>query len=197
MEEMRLDIIAKFEKAIGKEVKSYQTPGVPGQTLKKNEGVPVMMPEYISILGQALYYSTKLGPTMANSVRELASHMSNPGDEHWKALGRTVGYLKARGRYQYQFELRAPEDLRGILFLLGGPSVPAPLELTLAISSCSCFLSRSSRRACVTLGKMSLSISNTSSPSELKNLPPYYWITSTILTRANSPFSFEVNLAYN
>jgi hypothetical protein len=109
---MRLDIIAKFEKAIGGKAKSYQTPGVPGQTLKKNEGTPVMMPEYMSILGQALYYSTKLGPTMANSVRELASHMSNPGDEHWKALGRTVGYLKAHGRYQ--FELRAPEELRGI-----------------------------------------------------------------------------------
>ena len=39
---------------------------------------------------------TKVGPEMSNACRELASHLSNPGPEHWKALERAVGYIKSR-----------------------------------------------------------------------------------------------------
>jgi hypothetical protein len=41
---------------------------------------------------------------MANAVRELSTHMSAPGPQHWKAMG--------NGRYE--FTMRAPEELRGI-----------------------------------------------------------------------------------
>ena len=33
---------------------------------------------------------------MANAARELAVHMSHTGTEYWKALGRLIGYLKAK-----------------------------------------------------------------------------------------------------
>jgi hypothetical protein len=71
-----------------------------------------MRTEYQSIIGQILYYTTKIAPAMAYAVRELSSHMSNPNEDHWKALGRAVGYLK--GYAKYEFTLRAPEELRGI-----------------------------------------------------------------------------------
>jgi hypothetical protein len=40
-----------------------------------------------------MYYTTKLAPELSNVARELATHLSNPGKEHWKALERCVGYL--------------------------------------------------------------------------------------------------------
>ena len=33
---------------------------------------------------------------MANAARELSVHMSHPGREHWKSLGRLIGYLKVK-----------------------------------------------------------------------------------------------------
>jgi hypothetical protein len=58
------------------------------------------------------YYQTKLGPTICNATRELSSHLHHPSEEHWKALGRLVGYLK--GKNEFKLILRAPEELRGI-----------------------------------------------------------------------------------
>ena len=112
MEDMRKDIISKFEEARGKTVPSYQTPGYTNQLLKKNLGNPLQRTEFQSVLGQLLYYTTKIAPPMVNAVRELSSHMSNPGEEHWNAMARVVGYLKGHGRYE--FVLRAPEELRGV-----------------------------------------------------------------------------------
>ena len=112
MEDMRKAIIQKFEEVLGVPVGSYQTPASATQQLTKNGGEPVKRTEYQSILGQLLYYTTKIAPPMSNAVRELSSHMSNPSEEHWKAMERTVGYLKGHGRYE--FTLRAPEQLRGI-----------------------------------------------------------------------------------
>ena len=112
MEDMRKDIIKNYERVTGTVASPNQTPGYPNQQLPKNDGDPLMRTEYQSIIGQILYYATKIAPPMANAVRELSSHMSNPGKEHWKALGRAVGYLK--GHDKYEFVLRAPEELRGI-----------------------------------------------------------------------------------
>ena len=33
---------------------------------------------------------------MANAAIELAVHMSHPEPEHWKSLGRLIGYLKVK-----------------------------------------------------------------------------------------------------
>jgi len=64
------------------------------------------------VLGKLLYYVTKVGPAMLNSVRELSSHMSMPGPEHWKAMSRVVGHLKSFDTYEMVY--RAPEELRAI-----------------------------------------------------------------------------------
>ena len=43
-----------------------------------------------------MWYTTKVGTDVANVARELAVHISHPGPEHWKALGRLIGYIKVR-----------------------------------------------------------------------------------------------------
>jgi hypothetical protein len=87
----------KFEQARGNKAKEYATPGTPGKTLKKNEGNMVEIDAYRSIVGKIIYYATKIAPEICNAVRELAGHLSNPGEEHWKALERCVGYLTSKG----------------------------------------------------------------------------------------------------
>jgi hypothetical protein len=45
---------------------------------------------YRSIVGKIMYYATKIAPEICNAVRE-------PGEDHWKALERCVGYLAGEG----------------------------------------------------------------------------------------------------
>ena len=52
----------------------------------------------------------KMDITCANAVRELAQYLDSPGEEHQKALGRLVGYLKTRiGKGKI---IRKPMELR-------------------------------------------------------------------------------------
>jgi hypothetical protein len=83
----------KFEQARGKRTKEYATPGTPGKTLMKNDGNMLDINAYRSIVGKIMYYATKIAPEICNAVSELAGHLSNHGEEHWKALERCVGYL--------------------------------------------------------------------------------------------------------
>ena len=48
-------------------------------------------------MGKSTWYTTNLGPDVANAARELAVNMSHPGPEYWKALGRLIGYIKGKG----------------------------------------------------------------------------------------------------
>ena len=43
-----------------------------------------------------MWYTTKVGPDMANAARELVVHMSHPGQEQWRVLGCLIGYLKVK-----------------------------------------------------------------------------------------------------
>ena len=58
-----------------------------------------------------MYLVTKILPEGSNAARDLTKHFSNPGPEHWKAVGRMVGHLK-----EYQDELKLtfqkPKELR-------------------------------------------------------------------------------------
>ena len=54
----------------------------------------------------------KIGPTLAYAVRDLAAHMSRPGEVHWEAIGRCVGYLK--GLKVKGVTLYKPEELRHV-----------------------------------------------------------------------------------
>ena len=59
-----------------------------------------------------MYYMTKIAPEICNAVRELSSHMTNPGEEHWKALEKCVGYVVLR-KYK-GLVLRTPRELTSI-----------------------------------------------------------------------------------
>jgi hypothetical protein len=96
----------------GKKAKEYATPGTPGKTLRKNEGNMVDLDAYRSIVGKIMYYATKIAPGICNAVRELAGRLSNPGEEHWKALERCVGYLTSEGKTPPC--LRKPRELQSI-----------------------------------------------------------------------------------
>ena len=112
MPNMVKEIGDKFEAATGKRAKRYATPGAPGKTLRKNQGPMIDLDNYRSIVGKIMYYATKIAPDVSNAARELATHLSNPGTEHWRALERCVGYLEQQG--DQGLTLRAPTELRSI-----------------------------------------------------------------------------------
>jgi hypothetical protein len=112
MPKMIEEISENFEKARGKKAKVYTTPGAPGKTLRKNEGAMIDIDAYRSIVGKLMYYATKIAPEICNAVRELAGHLSNPGEAHWKALERCVGYLTDQG--SKALCLRKPRILQSI-----------------------------------------------------------------------------------
>ena len=43
-----------------------------------------------------MLYNTELEPDVANTARELEVHMSHTLTEHWKELGRLIGYIKGK-----------------------------------------------------------------------------------------------------
>ncbi|KAI2503386.1 GAG-pre-integrase domain [Fragilaria crotonensis] len=115
MTKLEDEIVESFETSVGRSIKEAETPGYPNKFLSKNKGEPVRMTEYRSIVGKIMYLMTKLAPDLANPARELAQHLSNPGDEHWKALERLVGHIKAR--YYEGLTYRKPKELRPISFV--------------------------------------------------------------------------------
>ena len=90
-------MVEGYEKVTGSDVKVQKTPGAPGTSpsksdLEEHQGID----NYRSFVGQLMWYTTKVGYDVENMARELAVHMLNPGPEHWKTLGRTIGYLKGK-----------------------------------------------------------------------------------------------------
>ena len=90
------DIANDWKQLTGSEAKTASTPGFPGETLCKNEGPPIEINTYRQILGKLMQVTKKLMPEYCNPLRELASIMDHPGEQHWKALERVVGYIKKR-----------------------------------------------------------------------------------------------------
>ena len=98
------EIIKKFEKDFGK-CRSFATPGYPGHSYLKFEGEPVMLTEYRSYVGKLLFAMKKTYPELANSIRELATHMDNPGPDQWKGVERICGYLKYEATHGITFQV--------------------------------------------------------------------------------------------
>jgi hypothetical protein len=78
MPKMIGEISVKFEKVTGKKATAYATPGTPGKTLRKNEGAMIELDAYKSIVGEIMYYATKIAPDISNAARELAGNLSKP-----------------------------------------------------------------------------------------------------------------------
>ena len=112
MDEMLDEIIEKFEKVIGKEVKIQNTPGYPGKFLTKlkDENKKLRQEDYRSIIGKTLYYVNKMDTACSNAIRELTQHLEAPGEEHWKALNRLIGFLKTRRKIGKI--IKRPRELR-------------------------------------------------------------------------------------
>jgi hypothetical protein len=100
------EIITNYKKATRKEAKLSSVPATPEKCLRKHEGQPVKLDEFRSLVGKIMYYTTKL------AAKELSSHLSNPGEDHWIELGKCVGYLRY-GKYLNLIH-RQPEELRSI-----------------------------------------------------------------------------------
>ena len=86
--------INHYEKYIGKEVKIYRTPGIPHENLDKNDGDPIDIDQYRSLVGQIIFFSTKVGVKTGAAIRSLSSFMSDLGPKHWKAMELLFGNLK-------------------------------------------------------------------------------------------------------
>jgi hypothetical protein len=115
MPKLEDEIVELYELTMKKSVKEAETPGYPNKVLSKNTGETVKMKEYRSLVGKIMYLMTKLAPDLANPARELAQHLSNPGEEHWKSLERMVGYIKAK--HYEGLIYRKPKELRAISFV--------------------------------------------------------------------------------
>ena len=60
-----------------------------------------------------MWYTTKVGPDGVKAARELAVHMNHPGTEHWKALGRLIGYIKFK--YPKGIIIKKPKLLKEVM----------------------------------------------------------------------------------
>jgi hypothetical protein len=117
MPKMLEEVRKAYTEATGQELKAASTPGYPGKSMPKiAEGEDLHKPsEYRSILGKLMYYMTKLAPEIANTVRELATHMMAPSKEHWLWLTRCARYVcSAESREGHYFLIKRPRELRTI-----------------------------------------------------------------------------------
>ena len=97
MEKDVKNLVEGYKKYMVSGLRVQKTPGAPGMTLSKSDlEEPDNINKYRSFVGHLMWYTIKVGPDVANAARELAVHMSRPGTEHWKVLGRLIGYLKVK-----------------------------------------------------------------------------------------------------
>jgi hypothetical protein len=112
MPKMVGEIVSRYNESANRGTKHVGTPGFPGKTLKKNKREIMKMEAYRSIVGMIMYYMTKIAPEFSNAAREVAGHLSNPNEEHWKALERCVGYI--HHQLKKDLTLRRPREFRSI-----------------------------------------------------------------------------------
>ena len=110
MDQYEKDILSDWKAVTGRDAKPAPTPGFPNESLTKNQGKEVDKENYRKLLGRLMWFVRKLMPEALNAIRELAMFMDNPGDEHWRAMGRLVGYIAGQGRVELC--LMKPRDLK-------------------------------------------------------------------------------------
>ncbi|KAH9767601.1 hypothetical protein KPL71_011332 [Citrus sinensis] len=74
--------------------KEANTPYDSSIKLLENSGRVVAQLEYASVIGSLMYVMHCTRPDIAFAVCKMSRFTSNPSVEHWKAIGRILGYLK-------------------------------------------------------------------------------------------------------
>jgi len=69
---------------------------------------------YSHIIGSLMYLASATRPDISFSMSKLSRFVSNPGDDHWKALERVMCYLKGTMNYGIHYT-RYPRVLEGIV----------------------------------------------------------------------------------
>jgi hypothetical protein len=110
MQKYQDDIVCDWEQITGATAKPAKTPGFPGESLTKNTGDEIDKENYRKILGRLMWFTRKLMPECGNAIRELAISMDNPGEEHWRAMGRLIGYIASTTTVELR--LMKPRDLK-------------------------------------------------------------------------------------
>ncbi|KAL0560837.1 hypothetical protein IC582_001251 [Cucumis melo] len=80
--------------------------------LGKNNGDSIAQLEYYRIIGSLMYIMSYTRPDIAYAVSKLSRYTSNPGQDHWKAILRMLGYLKHTKNYRLHYT-RYPVVLEG------------------------------------------------------------------------------------
>ena len=114
MDDKAKEVIRSYEQATGLTPRIQKTPGKPGEVLTKHEGTPHKHADYRSVLGKLMFYVTKISPECSYACGQLARQMHNPGEQHWEAMGRIIGYL--RGKTTHELVIKRPKCIRIISF---------------------------------------------------------------------------------
>ena len=67
---------------------------------------------YSQIIGSLMYLASATRPDISYAVSKLSRFVSNPGDDHWRALERVMRYLKATASYGIHYT-EYPKVLEG------------------------------------------------------------------------------------
>ncbi|RVW24418.1 Retrovirus-related Pol polyprotein from transposon TNT 1-94 [Vitis vinifera] len=84
-------VVSKFSHL---KIKDANTPFDSSIKLEKNDGRSVAQLEYASAIGSLMYAAQCTRVDISFAVSKLSRFTSNPSVEHWKAIGRVLGYLK-------------------------------------------------------------------------------------------------------
>jgi hypothetical protein len=79
--------------------KLVSTPYDASLILGKNKRIMRDQLRYSQIIGSLMYLASATRPNISFSVSKLSWFVSNPGDDHWKALERVMRYLKGTMNY--------------------------------------------------------------------------------------------------
>jgi hypothetical protein len=79
------------------------TPYNPNVLLRKNRRIAWDQLRYYEIIGSLMYLASATRPDISFAVSKLSRFVSNPGDDHWRALERVLRYLKGTVSYDIHY----------------------------------------------------------------------------------------------
>ena len=79
------------------------TPYDPSVLLRKNQRIARDQLRYSQIIGSLMYLASATRPNISFAMCKLSRFVSNPGDDHWRALERVMRYLKGTMSYGIRY----------------------------------------------------------------------------------------------